>query len=92
MAEHPDFNRGQEQAHPAHDVVHEVAEIPTWAVVWMVGISMGLGLAAAQISTLWILILFSVFWGATVLAMLWWAARWVLHREGSGGWPRQPAY
>ncbi|WP_329560916.1 hypothetical protein [Kitasatospora sp. NBC_01266] len=79
------LERDSQNVHPFRDVVQSIAQAPTWAVLWLVGVSMGLGLVGAQVETLWVLVLFSIVWGVTVLAVLGWLARWIAHHEGGGG-------
>ncbi|MDH6120352.1 hypothetical protein [Kitasatospora sp. GAS204B] len=78
------LEQGSAKVHPARDVLQSIAQAPTWAVLWLVGVSMGLGLVGAQVGTLWVLVLFSIVWGVTVLAMLGWVARWFVQHEGGG--------
>ncbi|MGF1430591.1 hypothetical protein [Kitasatospora sp. LaBMicrA B282] len=87
MEERLDPGSGAKRAreiHPFRDMLHAIAQAPTWAVLWLVGISMGLGLVGYQVTTLWVLILFAVVWGVTVLAVLGWTARWIMQHEGGG--------
>ncbi|GAB2702684.1 hypothetical protein GCM10010442_21100 [Kitasatospora kifunensis] len=54
-------------------------------VAILVGFSMGLGLIGAQVTTGWLLALFSVFWGVTVLAIMTLLARTLVERGAHHG-------
>jgi Flp pilus assembly protein TadB len=58
-----------------------VYHVPAWAVGFLILISMGFGLIAYQVNTLWYQVLFSIVWGITVLAMLSIATRWLVERR-----------
>ncbi len=71
-------------AHPswAHRTWHWLCSLTPTAVVFMVGLSLGLGAVASQVTWLPMLIIFSVVWGATLLALGGMVARWVTPGRG----------
>lgn len=77
--------------HPIRDLLHGLYEMRPMTVWILVGFSMGLGLVGAQVTTPWLLALFSVFWGVTVLAILLLVARSLVER-GSHHGPRRMAH
>jgi hypothetical protein len=85
MAEQPTADRGSAEVHPFRDIWNRLLNVSPGAVFALVGVSMGLGLVGAQVETLWVLVVFSVFWGITVVAMLVLAARMVIEHQGTTG-------
>jgi hypothetical protein len=71
--------------HPFRDILASIYHVKPMTVVWLVAASMGLGLVGAQVDTLWVVVLFSVFWGITVLAMLVLAARLLNEHSAASG-------
>ncbi|MDH6114911.1 hypothetical protein P3T36_001260 [Kitasatospora sp. MAP12-15] len=67
-------------------------EIKIHTVFFMVAASLGLGLIAPQVSTIAVLVVFAVFWGATVIAMLALAARMMSARGAGNGRHRRVAH
>ncbi|MED7954950.1 MULTISPECIES: hypothetical protein [unclassified Streptomyces] len=65
-------------AHPslAHRAWHGLLGLSPTAVVLLVGLSLGLGAVGAQVTSLPWLIVFSVIWGVTVIALVGVVARW----------------
>ncbi|WP_157536633.1 hypothetical protein [Kitasatospora mediocidica] len=59
-------------------------EIRIHTVFVLVAASLGLGLCAVQIETGWVVGLFAVVWGVTVIAMIALAARMLEERSGKG--------
>ncbi|MQS11125.1 hypothetical protein F7Q99_02195 [Streptomyces kaniharaensis] len=61
---------------------HWLLSLSPTAVTFMVALSIGLGMVGAQVSSLPVLILMSIFWGATVVAMVGVVARWFTPGRG----------
>ncbi|RKE17632.1 hypothetical protein [Streptomyces sp. TLI_171] len=55
------------------------------SLVFLLGLSLGLGLVAAQVTQLWLLVVFSVVWGVTIAAFV--AQFWGRHEVAH---PRHP--
>ncbi|MFE0462030.1 hypothetical protein ACFW1A_22555 [Kitasatospora sp. NPDC058965] len=91
MAEEPMAGREPAKIHPFRDILDRLYHVTPGAVVVLVMISMGLGLVGAQVETLWVLVVFAVFWGITVAAMLVLAARMVTEHQATGGGGRHRA-
>ncbi|MFI6848192.1 hypothetical protein OG535_07205 [Kitasatospora sp. NBC_00085] len=70
--------------HPgwAHRAWHGLLSLSPTAVTFMVALSLGLGLVGAQVSWLPMLIVFSIVWGATLIALCGMVARWVTPGPG----------
>ncbi|WP_035844861.1 hypothetical protein [Kitasatospora azatica] len=88
MAQQPGSEAANEPAeiHPFRDILDSLYHVSPMTVFWLVAASMGLGLVGAQVETLWMVVLFAVFWGITVVAMLVLAARLIAeHSATSGG-------
>ncbi|MFF8773957.1 hypothetical protein [Kitasatospora sp. NPDC015120] len=64
--------------HPsrAHRALHWLCSLTPTAVVFMVGLSLGLGAVASQVTWLPMLVIFSIVWGATLLALAGVFVRW----------------
>lgn len=75
-------------AGPVHRALTALYEVKISTVFYLVSASLGLGLAGAQIDTTWVVVLFAVVWGVTVIAMLVLAAR-LLNEHLSQGRRRQ---
>ncbi|MFB6893082.1 hypothetical protein ACFCX4_27645 [Kitasatospora sp. NPDC056327] len=60
----------------AHRVLHWLCSLTPTAVVFMVGLSLGLGAVASQVTWLPMLIVFSVVWAATLVALAGVFVRW----------------
>ncbi|MEV6975833.1 hypothetical protein [Kitasatospora sp. NPDC093806] len=71
-------------AHPSwpQRAWHALLSLTPTAVVFMVGLSLGLGAVASQVVWLPMLIVFSVIWGATLLALVGMIARWMTPGRG----------
>ncbi|MFB7383335.1 hypothetical protein ACFC6U_37855 [Kitasatospora purpeofusca] len=66
---------------PAHRAWHWLCSLTPTAVVFLVGLSIGLGAIGTQASLTW-LIVFSIVWGVTVLALVGVVARWATPGRG----------
>ncbi|WP_033218894.1 hypothetical protein [Kitasatospora phosalacinea] len=53
---------------PVHRFTAWLAAKHNTSLVFLLGLSLGLGLVAPQIDQLWLLIVFSVIWAATIVA------------------------
>ncbi|MFE9424082.1 hypothetical protein ACFYNO_14080 [Kitasatospora sp. NPDC006697] len=78
-------DRRAAKPHPWHDILDAVWHVQPRTVLIMIGASMGLGLVGYQVETTWVVALFAVFWGLTVLAILVITARLLTER------PEHPA-
>ncbi|MFD7590193.1 hypothetical protein ACFV84_32685 [Kitasatospora sp. NPDC059811] len=67
---------------PAQRAWHWLLSLNPTAVVVMVALSLGLGMVAAQVSWLPMLVLMAIVWGATVLALVGVVARWMTPGRG----------
>ncbi|WP_406207487.1 hypothetical protein OH807_34905 [Kitasatospora sp. NBC_01560] len=70
--------------HPslAHRAWHGLLSLTPTAVVLLTALSLGLGAVGAQLTSLPWLIVFSVVWGITVIALAGMIARWVTPGRG----------
>ncbi|PYC87386.1 hypothetical protein C7C46_04715 [Streptomyces tateyamensis] len=91
MAETPTANPGAAKVHPFRDIRDRLLNVTPKAVFVLVAASMGLGLVGAQVQTFWVLVLFAIFWGITVVAMLVLAARMITEHESTTGGGRHRA-
>ncbi|GAA1957316.1 hypothetical protein [Kitasatospora viridis] len=73
------------QPHPVRDMVDAAWHIRPITVLVMIGASMGLGLVGAQVATTWVVVLFAIFWGLTVVATLVLTARMLTERQHRDG-------
>ncbi|MFF4345330.1 hypothetical protein ACFY00_36150 [Kitasatospora sp. NPDC001540] len=55
---------------PFHRLVALLTAKHNSSLVLLLGLSLGLGLVAAQINQLWLLIVFSVVWAVTIVAFV----------------------
>ncbi|MBP0448901.1 hypothetical protein J5Y04_05000 [Kitasatospora sp. RG8] len=69
--------------HPswAHRAWHALLSLTPTAVVLLVALSLGLGAIGSQTSWRW-LVLFSIVWGVTVIALVGMIARWMTPGPG----------
>ncbi|GAA1265363.1 hypothetical protein GCM10009665_63250 [Kitasatospora nipponensis] len=72
------------KVHPVRQALEAFWHIRPHTVFWLVSASLGLGLVAVQIETLWVLVVFSIFWGVTVAAMVAFTARTMSERPSPG--------
>ncbi|GLW70954.1 hypothetical protein Kpho02_32530 [Kitasatospora phosalacinea] len=63
---------------PFHRLVAWLTAKHNSSLVFLLGLSLGLGLVAAQINQLWLLIVFSVVWAVTIVAFV---AQFIGRRE-----------
>ncbi|MFJ6135684.1 hypothetical protein [Kitasatospora sp. NPDC092286] len=70
--------------HPsrAHRAWHALLGLGPTAVVFMVALSLGLGAIGAQVSWLPMLVIFSIVWGLTLIALGGVVARWLTPGRG----------
>ncbi|WP_395297355.1 hypothetical protein ACF9IK_30905 [Kitasatospora hibisci] len=70
--------------HPglAHRAWHGLLSITPTAVVFLLGLSLGLGAVGAQITSLPWLIVFSIVWGITLIVLMGMVVRWMTHGQG----------
>ncbi len=69
---------------PVHRALTALYEIRISTVFYLVSASLGLGLVAPQVQTEAVVVIFAVFWGVTVIAMLALSARMLSGRVGHG--------
>ncbi|MFJ6379601.1 hypothetical protein ACIQI7_06250 [Kitasatospora sp. NPDC092039] len=65
-----------------HRVWHWLLSLSPTVVTFMIALSVGLGMIAAQVSLLPVLVPMAIFWGLTVVAMVGVIARWMTPGPG----------
>ncbi|MET8544932.1 hypothetical protein ABZW03_30450 [Kitasatospora sp. NPDC004799] len=65
-----------------HQAWHWLLSLSPTVVTFMIALSVGLGMIAAQVSLLAVLVPMAVFWGLTVVAMIGVIARWMTPGPG----------
>ncbi|MFE6052315.1 hypothetical protein ACFQ6N_16295 [Kitasatospora sp. NPDC056446] len=65
-----------------HRAWHWLLTLSPTVVTFMIALSVGLGMVAAQVSLLPMLVLMAIFWGLTVIAMGGVLARWMTPGRG----------
>ncbi|MFF2040456.1 hypothetical protein ACFVVX_08520 [Kitasatospora sp. NPDC058170] len=70
--------------HPgwAHRAWHGLLSVGPTTVLFLLALSLGLGMAAAQITLLPVLVVFSIVWAVTLVALIGVIARWVTPGRG----------
>ncbi|MFF4380091.1 hypothetical protein [Kitasatospora sp. NPDC001547] len=65
-----------------HRAWHWLLSLSPTVVTFMIALSVGLGMIAAQVSLLPVLVPMAVFWGLTIVAMVGVIARWMTPGPG----------
>ncbi|MEV7184275.1 hypothetical protein [Kitasatospora sp. NPDC093102] len=65
-----------------HRAWHWLLSLSPTVVTFMIALSVGLGMVAAQVSLLPVLVPMAIFWGLTVIAMFGVIARWMTPGPG----------
>ncbi|MFI2609346.1 hypothetical protein [Kitasatospora sp. NPDC018619] len=65
-----------------HRAWHWLLSLSPTVVTFMIALSVGLGMVAAQVSLLPVLVPMAIFWGLTVIAMVGVIARWMTPGPG----------
>ncbi|MEU6239122.1 hypothetical protein [Kitasatospora sp. NPDC047058] len=70
--------------HPglAHRAWHGLLSLSPTAVIFLLGLSLGLGAVGSQLSSLPWLIIFSIVWGVTLVVLIGMVVRWMTPGQG----------